>query len=95
MVVEEVAEQGRCPVVLAEAAEEAGVRDEAAPVFADEGGTGEGGRERRQAEEDLTEEIVVVRQGRRQGGSRACLDRRRGCTFRSDETPDDTARMVV
>jgi hypothetical protein len=82
-------------VVLAEAAEEAGIRDEAAPAFADEGGAGEGGRQRRQAEEDLTKEIVVVRQGRRQGGSRVCLDRRRGCTFRSDETPDETARMVV
>ena len=39
-VAEEVAEQGRCPVVVAEAAEEARVGDEAAPVFADEGGAG-------------------------------------------------------
>jgi len=93
-VAEEVAEQGRCPVVLAEAAEEARVGDEAAPVFADEGGAREGRRERRQAEEDLTEDVVVVRQGHRrrrsrhwQGRTRAGLDGRCGCTFRSDETP--------
>lgn len=37
----------------AEAAEELGVRDEAAPTLAGEGGAKEGGWLRRQAEEDL------------------------------------------
>jgi hypothetical protein len=55
----EEAEQGRRPV------EGLGVADEAAPAPADEGGAGEGGRERRQAEQDLLEHVVVVRQGRR------------------------------
>jgi hypothetical protein len=61
----EEAEQGRRPVVSAEAVEELGVADEAAPAPADEGGAGEGGRERRQAEQDLLVHVVVVRQGRR------------------------------
>nr|CAB3465478.1 unnamed protein product [Digitaria exilis] len=62
---EEVAEEGRCPVVLLVAAEEAGVGDEAAPALADEGDPGKGGRLRRHAEEDLAEEVVVVREGYR------------------------------
>ena len=43
----------------------AGVGDEAAPAVADEGGAGERGGQRREAEEDLGEEVVVVRQGHR------------------------------
>uniref|UniRef100_A0A0E0IPA3 Uncharacterized protein n=1 Tax=Oryza nivara TaxID=4536 RepID=A0A0E0IPA3_ORYNI len=50
------AEEGRLAVAGAEAAEEAAVGDEAAPAGADEGGAGEGGRQRREAEEDLGEE---------------------------------------
>lgn len=64
----EQAEEGRFPVVGAEAAEENGVGDEAASALADEFGAGEGGGLRREAEEDLPEEIVVVRQERRRGG---------------------------
>jgi hypothetical protein len=58
-------------VVAAEAALELGVGDEAAPTLADEGGPGEGGRARRQAEENLPEQIVVVwqRGGRRRGAA--------------------------
>jgi hypothetical protein len=59
------AQQGRRAVVGAEAAEERGVGDEAAPALADEGGAGEGGRERREADEDLEQELV--RQGRQRG----------------------------
>lgn len=64
-VAEEVAQQGRRRpvVVLAKAAEEERVRDEASPAFADEGRARERRRQRRQAQEDLTEEVVVVRQG--------------------------------
>jgi len=48
------------PVVGAEAPQEAGVGDEAAPAGADEGRAGERGRQRGQAEEDLGEGIVEV-----------------------------------
>ena len=48
------------PMVGAEAAQEAGVADEAAPAGADEGRAGERGRQRGQAEEDLGEGIVEV-----------------------------------
>jgi hypothetical protein len=74
----EEAEERGLPVVRAEAAEEAGVGDEAAPALADDGGAEEGGRLRREAEEDLTEEVVVVQRGRRrrgwQDGGRAAVD---------------------
>ena len=64
------AEEGRVAAVAeAEAAEEAGVGDEAAPALADGGCAGEGGGLRREAEEDLAEEVVVVqRPGRRRAG---------------------------
>lgn len=62
-VVEEEAEEGRLPVVGAEAAEEPGVGDEAAPAPADRGGARERGRDRREAEQDLAEEVVVVQRG--------------------------------
>ena len=52
----EVAEEGRvAAVVEAEAAGEGWVGGEAAPALADEGCAREGGRERREAEEDLGE----------------------------------------
>lgn len=64
---EEAEERGVWPeaVECAEAADELGIGDEAAPALAYEGGAGEGGRPRREADEDLPEEVVVVRQGRR------------------------------
>jgi hypothetical protein len=56
-------------VVEAEATEEAGVRDEAAPALADDGGAGERGRLRGEAEKDLGEQVVVVqRRHRRRAG---------------------------
>ncbi|KAG2564944.1 hypothetical protein PVAP13_7NG046067 [Panicum virgatum] len=63
---EEAQERGllAAAVERGEAAQELGIVDEAGPALADEGGAGEGGRPRREAEEDLTEEVVVVRQGR-------------------------------
>jgi hypothetical protein len=57
----EETEEGRvAPVAEAEAAEEAGVGDEAAPALADGGCAGEGGGLRRETDEDLAEEVVVV-----------------------------------
>jgi hypothetical protein len=56
------AEQRGLPVVGAEEAEELGVGDEASPALADGGGAKEGGRLRREAEEDLPEHIFVERQ---------------------------------
>ena len=60
-------------MVGAEAAEERGVGDEAAPTLADAGGPGEGGRPRREAEENLPKHVVVVwqRGGRRRGAAAA------------------------
>ena len=49
----------------AEAADEAGALDEAAPSLADEGGAREGGGLRGEAEEDLGEQVVVVQHRRR------------------------------
>ena len=64
---------------IAEAAEEAGVVDEAAPVLADEGGAEEVDRLRREAQEYLPEEIV---RGKRRGigrrRARPCLHGVRG-----------------
>jgi hypothetical protein len=59
---QEDAEQRGLPVVGAEEAEELGVGDEASPALADGGGAQEGGRLRREAEEDLLEHIFVERQ---------------------------------
>jgi hypothetical protein len=61
----EEAEEGRLPVVCIELAEEPGVGDEASPALADGGGAPEGGGQRREAEEDLPEYVVAVRQGGR------------------------------
>jgi hypothetical protein len=47
-------------VVFAEAADESGVGEDAAPALADEGCTGAHGRFRREAEEDLLEEVFVI-----------------------------------
>jgi hypothetical protein len=56
----EEAEDGRLAAVVdAEAAEEAAVGGEAVPALADEGRAGERGGLRREAEEDLREEVVV------------------------------------
>ena len=66
MVLED-ADEGGTPVAGAEAAAEVGVGDEAAPALADEGGAGERGGLRREAEEDLGEDVVVVRQSHRRG----------------------------
>jgi len=72
----EEAEEGRRPVVGAEAAEEGGVGEDAAPALADERGAGERRGERREAEKDLPMDVVVVRQRRR-----LRLQRRRGGTL--------------
>jgi len=72
-VVHEEAELRRRLVVGAEVAEESGVREEAAPALADEGGAGKRGRERRQAEQDLPEDVVVVRKVRRRRRRAGCL----------------------
>jgi hypothetical protein len=63
----EETEEGRVAAVAeAETAGEAGVGDEAAPALADCGCAGERGGMRREAKEDLAEEVVVVqRPGRR------------------------------
>lgn len=50
-------------MVAAEATEEMGVGDEAAPPLADERGAGEGGRQRREAKENLGQDVVVVQCG--------------------------------
>ena len=69
---DEEAKEWRLAVVVAEAALESGIGDEAAPTLADEGGPGEGGRPRGQAEENLPKHVVVVWQrGRRRGGAAA------------------------
>jgi hypothetical protein len=52
-------------VVGMKAAEEFGVVDEASPALVDRGGTMQGGRLRRETEEDLPQHIIVVRQGGR------------------------------
>jgi len=59
--------EGGILVAGAEAAAEVGFGDEAAPALADERDAGERGRLRREAEEDLGEEVVIVRQIRRRG----------------------------
>jgi hypothetical protein len=54
-------EEGRLPVVGAEADEEFGVGGKATPPLADEGDAREGGGLRREAEEDLPEDVTAVR----------------------------------
>jgi hypothetical protein len=49
------AEEGRLPVVVAKAAEELGVGDDAGPQLADDGEAGQGGGLRREEEENLPE----------------------------------------
>jgi len=63
----EKAEEGRRAVVGAEAAEEMGIGDDAAPGLADSCGAGEGARPRREAEQELGEEVLVIQRGRRRG----------------------------
>lgn len=62
--VQEHADDGGLPVVGAEAAQELGIGDEVAPLLGDEGGAGERGRLRREADEYLGEEVFIVRRGR-------------------------------
>ena len=57
------AEEGRLPVVRAEAAEESRVGEEASPALADGRGAREGGWLGREAEEDLPEHVVVFKRG--------------------------------
>jgi hypothetical protein len=57
-VVVEEAEHGGCSMECAHAAEEAGAADEVEPALADEGGAGDEGRVRREAEEDLGDHVV-------------------------------------
>lgn len=91
-VVEEEAEEGCLPVVGAEAGEEPGVRDEAAPALADRGGARERGRERREAEQDLAEEVVVVQRGG--AGRRVALRSGGGLgTLRSPHQPAEAAAL--
>lgn len=73
----ENAEEGRLPVVCAEAPKESGVDEEVLPMLADGGGTREGGRLWREAEEDLREQG-----GRcRSNGSLLAGVPRRGASF--------------
>jgi hypothetical protein len=65
-VVEET-EHGRCSMECAQAAEESRVADEAAPALADAGGAVEGGRVGWEAEENLGEDVVIVKRERRRG----------------------------
>jgi hypothetical protein len=66
--------------MVAEAAEEEGVFDEAESALADERGTGEEGWQRGEAEEDLPEEVVVIRRGhcRRRCAAAALVRRAHG-----------------
>lgn len=57
---DEEAEERRSFMVGTEAAEEAPVRDEAAPTLANKGGAEKGGWLRRKAEEDLPEDVIRV-----------------------------------
>jgi hypothetical protein len=60
----EIAQERGFPVLVgAEAAEEDPVGDEEAPALADDRGAGEGGRQRREADENLREEILVFQRG--------------------------------
>lgn len=62
----EDAEEGRLfPMAGAEALEELGVGDEPSRPLANSGGTWQGGWLRQEPEEDLTEEVITVRQGGR------------------------------
>jgi hypothetical protein len=56
---EEAKERGFPVVERAEAAEEVRVREEAAPALADEPGAEKRRRQRREAEEDLLEQVIV------------------------------------
>jgi hypothetical protein len=76
----EETEKGRVAAVAeAEALEEFGIGDEAAPATGDEGGAREGGRQWGVAEEDLFEEVVVLerRRRRRRVGAAAAAEARR------------------
>ena len=61
----EEAYEGWIPVVGAEAGGELGVDGDVAPPLADRGGAGKGGGLRRDAEQDLAEDVVVFERRRR------------------------------
>jgi hypothetical protein len=64
-VYDDATEEGRVAAVAeAEPADEAAVRDEAAPALADKRGVGERGRLRRKMEEYLGEQVVVFQRRR-------------------------------
>ncbi|TVU18986.1 hypothetical protein EJB05_35109 [Eragrostis curvula] len=77
-----------CSVVSAIATEKEGVGDHTTPALADEGGADEGGRQPRQADEDLPEDVIVlqIRRRRRSGlqDDVVILRCRRRCQYRSD-----------
>jgi hypothetical protein len=58
--IREITEDGRLPVVDAEAVEELAVGGEAAPALGDDGCTQEVGRLRREAQHDLVEEVIII-----------------------------------
>jgi hypothetical protein len=66
-VIAEEPEEGRLPVVGAEAEEELRVCGEAAPPLADEGDTRQGRGQRGQAEEDFLEDVAAVGRGAGRG----------------------------
>jgi hypothetical protein len=57
-------------VVFPEALDEIGVTEDVSPLLADEGGAWKGGGLRREAEEDLLQEVLIV-QGTRRGTAAA------------------------
>jgi hypothetical protein len=61
----EEAQQRRLLVIFAEASEKLRVGEDVAPSRTNEGGAGERGWLWREPEKDLTEEVLVVQQGRR------------------------------
>jgi hypothetical protein len=101
----EEAEQRRLPVVLTEAFEELGVRDDATPARGDEGGARKGQRLRREAEKDLPEEVLIVQRGiGRHRGMVAAANLSLGWTARHNELrflkgffqrPDGTPPLVA
>jgi hypothetical protein len=63
----EEAEQRRLPVALAEPGEKLGTGKDASPSLANEGGAGEGRRLRREAEEDLLQEVLIFQRRHNRG----------------------------
>ena len=83
----EATDKRRLPVVLAEAAEESGVREEAAPPRADSGGAGQGGGLRGDAEQDLLQEVVVLERRRGREAAADHLVRGNSGDWRAQRNP--------